>query len=380
MLENIPDELLYGNNKEEDVSIIIGENGCGKSTLLGYLANFHCDRRKEVVGIANTIYDKFDVRKSNFYSLKWRRGRRQTKETIKNALINISKDNEQGLRNASKALEYVGFDPMIGFDVNITNSDFERIIHETELLSKKEKENILSILNKLNFENRHSKIIWLRMYINHFEDIDMFTFTKLFPQEAVLKKLKVIDEITLYLSKDNQQIPLLQASSGELSLISSIVFLSTIIRDRNTIILIDEPENSLHPKWQKEYVKILLDIFHYYQPKIVIATHSPMILNGAEMSVSHPLIFKAHKFNFELQKTESMNIEEIYYDLFNVTTPENRFPSNLLVTYLNQLASKDLDMQSFRQKIEDIEKSIYDDRQFKLISKVLVIVKEITNN
>lgn len=380
MLEKIPDELLYGNNNEEDVSIIIGENGSGKSTLLGYLANFHCDRRKDVIGIANTIHDKFDVRKSNFYSLKWRRGRRQTKETIKNALINISKDNEQGLRNASRALEYVGFDPMIGFDVNITNSEYERIIYETELLSKKEKENILSILNKLNFENRHSKIKWLRMYNNHYEDIDMFTFTKLFPHETVLKRLKIIDEITLYLSKDKQQIPLFHASSGELSLISSIVFLSTIIKDRNTIILIDEPENSLHPKWQKEYVKILLDIFHYYQPKIVIATHSPMILNGAEMSVSHPLIFKANKFNFEIQKAESKNIEEIFYDLFDVTTPENRFLSNLLVTYLNQLASRDLDMKSFRQRIEDIEKSIYDERQFRLISKVLVIANEITNN
>ena len=382
MLEKIPLELLDENNKEEDVFIIIGENGCGKSTLLRYLANFYCDRRKIVVGIANTIHDKFDIRKSNFNSLKWSRGRRQTKEAIKKALVTISlRENEQGLKNAARALEYVGFDPTIGFSLNNFRLDFESRIMDSRLISEIDKDNLMGILSKLKYDRREPKITWFDIIDNsYYKNVASYSFTILFPYETILKKLRIIDGIDIYLSKDNQSIPLFFASSGELSLISSIIYISTVITPKNTVILIDEPENSLHPKWQKDYVKILLDIFYYYQPKIVIATHSPIILNGAEMSVNHPTIFKAYKFDFELQNSESKNIEEIFYDLFDVTTPENRFLSNLLVTYLNQLASRDIDIQSFQQRIEDIQNSTYDERQTELISKVLVIANDITKS
>lgn len=378
MLEEIPEELLYLYDKEEDVSIIIGENGCGKSMLLSYLAKYHCKRSKDVIGIANTIHDKFNIQKINFHSLKGSRGRRQTKETIKNALKTISlKNNEQGLRNAARALQYAGFDPVIGFNLKNFSRDFESTILDSELISDIDKDNLMSILTKLKYDRREPRVTWLEMYSNYYKDIESYSFTILFPYETILKKLKIIEGIDIFLSKNNRPIPLLLASSGEISLISSIVYLSTIIKARNTVILIDEPENSLHPKWQKEYVKLLIDIFYYYQPKIVIATHSPMILNGAEMTIKNLAIYKAHKFNFELQKKEHKNIEEIFYRLFEITTPENRFLSNLLVTYLNQLAIKDLDINSFNQRIDEIRRSIYDERQLELTSKVQEIAYEI---
>lgn len=96
---------------------------------------------------------------------------------------------------------------------------------------------------------------------------------------------------------------MLDASSGELALITSIVYISTVISER-TVILIDEPENSLHPKWQKQFVQILFDIFYFFQPKIIIATHSPLIVNGAELFTKDPKIFKADNFTFKRDTTQ----------------------------------------------------------------------------
>lgn len=380
MLENIPEQLLYSDNFEEDVSIIVGENGCGKSTLLQYLANHYTVRSKDVIGIANSIHDKFENRSHNFHALRGRRGRRQTIETVRNAIINISKDNEQGLRNASRALEYVGFDPIIGFQVKQFHPKFEEIILNVDYLNSETKEILIANLSKLRYEGQYNKIIWFEMRGFSFKDINRISLSNLFSYESLLKKLNVINGLEFFLSKNNREIPLLHASSGELSLITSIIFLATIIKERKTIILIDEPENSLHPKWQKEYVKTILDIFYYYQPKIIIATHSPMIVNGAEMNVNNVLIYKAENFNFYLQQREPKNIEEIFYTFFEITTPENRFLSNLLVMHLNALASKEIDIFTFRQNIGDIERSIYDDRQANLISKVYEIALDIQRN
>ena len=46
------------------------------------------------------------------------------------------------------------------------------------------------------------------------------------------------------------------------------------------LILIDEAENHLHPKWQKVFLNNLLDIFPNLQ--VIITTHSPFIVSSVE--------------------------------------------------------------------------------------------------
>jgi predicted ATP-dependent endonuclease of OLD family len=67
-------------------------------------------------------------------------------------------------------------------------------------------------------------------------------------------------------------------SSGELQ----ILILFTILKFNDTInnskiIIIDEPELSLHPKWQEDFMKAL-EILTPADTQIIIATHSPLIV------------------------------------------------------------------------------------------------------
>ena len=47
---------------------------------------------------------------------------------------------------------------------------------------------------------------------------------------------------------------------------------------KSTIILIDEPEISLHIAWQQRFIEIVQKIAKCYGYQVIIATHSPAII------------------------------------------------------------------------------------------------------
>ena len=48
----------------------------------------------------------------------------------------------------------------------------------------------------------------------------------------------------------------------------------------DTLVLIDEPEISLHVTWQKAFLDDLIQIIELQQIQVLIATHSPQIINN----------------------------------------------------------------------------------------------------
>lgn len=75
-----------------------------------------------------------------------------------------------------------------------------------------------------------------------------------------------------------KELELTQLSSGEQH---EVVLLYELIFNakQNVLVLIDEPEISLHITWQKEFLNDLLRIIKMQNFQVVIATHSPSIIN-----------------------------------------------------------------------------------------------------
>lgn len=92
------------------------------------------------------------------------------------------------------------------------------------------------------------------------------------------------------ISKDAKSLPLFENFSGEKVDINALssgekqLFLRTLslkmLEPKNSIILIDEPELSLHPKWQQQILEVYKRIGENNQ--IIIATHSPLILENID--------------------------------------------------------------------------------------------------
>lgn len=93
-----------------------------------------------------------------------------------------------------------------------------------------------------------------------------------------------LSDVILTKSKSSKKFLLSQASSGELSILFTMSSIAGEIED-NSLILIDEPEISLHPEWQLNFLSLLNETFHNYKScHFIIATHSPNIISSIPKS------------------------------------------------------------------------------------------------
>jgi len=82
-------------------------------------------------------------------------------------------------------------------------------------------------------------------------------------------------------SKDKNIFTIDELSTGEKTLLSKVLYLY-FEGYKNKVILIDEPELSLHPSWQNKVLKIYEKFAKQNNCQIIIATHSPHIITSAE--------------------------------------------------------------------------------------------------
>lgn len=95
------------------------------------------------------------------------------------------------------------------------------------------------------------------------------------------KKIKIDSDKGFYFETEKERpLKLTQLSSGEQH---QVVLLYELIfkTEKNVLVLIDEPEISLHVAWQKEFLKDLQEIIEIQDMPVVIATHSPQIIDGS---------------------------------------------------------------------------------------------------
>lgn len=92
-------------------------------------------------------------------------------------------------------------------------------------------------------------------------DLNLFSEEKLYNFEllnslSILANYDLIDLIDIKFIKNRKNFYLTDASSGELSLIFNLLSIAGEI-ENDSLILIDEPEISLHPEWQSHFLPLL---------------------------------------------------------------------------------------------------------------------------
>ncbi|MEZ4297269.1 MAG: AAA family ATPase [Polyangiaceae bacterium] len=99
------------------------------------------------------------------------------------------------------------------------------------------------------------------------------------------------------------------------------------------VLLIDEAENRLHPRWQKRFLRTVLDIFPNLQ--IIATTHSPFIVSSIPGARVYVCRFERDKgactITDETADYASKPVEEILVsDAFDGTRPFNEEITQLL--------------------------------------------------
>lgn len=156
----------------------------------------------------------------------------------------------------------------------------------------------------------------------------------------ILSNLDILSfpEFKVYKNNVHQGYDFVESSSGETQQLCQFISIMSAIED-NSLVLIDEPENSSHPNWQMNYIGWLQKIFKSYRScHFLIATHSHFLLT--DMRPEWSSIIALNKTENGLQNiAEGVNTfcwstDDILYRVFHVRNTRNRaFEDDIMRLY-----------------------------------------------
>ncbi|RWX57203.1 AAA family ATPase [Photobacterium chitinilyticum] len=141
----------------------------------------------------------------------------------------------------------------------------------------------------------------------------------------------------MFTDSKNKVIKISELSSGQKCMILTLLNISGSISD-NSIVCIDEPEISLHPRWQKEFMKILIEFFSDFKKcHFIIATHSPLIIS--ELSNENCFILNMD-IGLAKKANEYKNMSSDYQlaEVFGISGNNNEYLNRIVVSLLSKLS------------------------------------------
>ena len=250
-------EALWGRKHivwdlRRDVNILSGVNGIGKSTILNrtaeqldYLAGGVDVNVKELEGVKMTFHPEeattihFDVIRS-----------------FDRPLFHSNLAEKMADKNVKTELDWQLYQLQrryLDYQVNIGN----RII---ELLSSGDEEGTLKAA-EVSYPKRR------------FQDLadELFAETG---KKIVRSKNEIVFE------QDGELLLPYRLSSGEKQML--VILLTVLVQDKQPcVLLMDEPEVSLHIEWQQRIISIIREMNP--QAQIILTTHSPAVIMGGWM-------------------------------------------------------------------------------------------------
>ena len=225
---------------------------------------------------------------------------------------------------------------------------------------------------------------------NEEEDLTMGQVRKkVFEEINGIFEILELDVKLSEISKDENSMPIFTDSSGkkfginELSSGEKQLFLRTLaikmLEPENSIIMIDEPELSLHPKWQQKIIDVYKKIGKNNQ--IILATHSPHILGSVEKE-NIILLIKNQDGNVEtrlgkeLGNSYGQTMKRILEDIMGLETDRNPSVYELLNQVKEMVKNDNYESFEFERKYSKIKDILgEDDRDLFLVDMDLQIKK-----
>lgn len=237
---------------------------------------------------------------------------------------------------------------------------------------KRLKRNVLELLKKVDFVNllvNENKLIDIRnssaKTLNFdLRNPDQMAFLKEHQYDIDwLRKLGLLTAPTIKFS--DKDVELKSASSGEFHLFTTMIGLMASTR-ANSLIIIDEPEISLHPNWQMKYLQFIRELFagtDRVTSHIIIATHSHFLVSDLPGENSNIIGLKKKDGEIEpieiSKNTYGWSAEEVLLEVFQVPTTRNHFISEKIGEILDEIANPDKKIGVIKSLVNElIERNI----------------------
>lgn len=187
------------------------------------------------------------------------------------------------------------------------------------------------------------------------------------------------DKKLIFTNSRNEEFGIEGLSSGELQILSKVFVLFTDDM-KGTVILIDEPESSLHPSWQTRILPVLRRCAESNDCQIIVATQSPQVIASAhkneirflvrndegyvkaEICNNNPYGWTVEKVLTEIQGVKNLRVPEI---------------EDKLSTLKKLLQEKLYETEGFKKLFSELEDILgYSDRDLVLIRMEVIRKKK----
>ena len=225
----------------------------------------------------------------------------------------------------------------------------------------------ISYYKKLDFTLKEKILKFLKeafqedfIGFNLFDLKDYKSFKENYDVLYTLYKLDLLKTPEILFNKDDSYNNDLEISSGEYNLFFQFLRILLLIND-NSLLLIDEPEISLHPNWQIKYFYYLEKVLSDYKGiHTIIATHSHLLLTGLNPNQSNVITITGNKEFENLDYYVSgWSPENILYRVFGITSQRNYYFEIALRQLVSFIETGNGDLKKIRSIIDNLE-------QFKL--------------
>ncbi|MGB1205259.1 MAG: AAA family ATPase [Chitinophagales bacterium] len=275
---------------------------------------------------------------------------------------------------------------------NITLANAESFIHiEAELFSKNFKENYKLTSSFLKQNKSHfrfplsKKIIYYKASKENelakksiIDFIDFLIYEKdVRSSEAYAVLQTKINEILANLQLDiafsgldkkkeiyfknahSNRIKLQDLSSGEKAIITKVLplYLADV---KDSLILIDEPEDSLHPNWQNEIVGLYRKVAERNNNQFIIATHSPHIV-GAVRQECVKILKKEEdviKVIDSSTKSYGKRIDEVLLEIFGLKALRTPVVEQKIDALSEMLNENNFENENFENLLKELEETL----------------------
>lgn len=273
-------------------------------------------------------------------------------------------------QNLSSILDFIGYDHTITLNYSIVlkskknGSVYDHVLQH--VLKDKE-------YSKLTSEQRSNKVKELYDFYKNKEfakqptcnydiDIDQNSLAANEDLNYIykLKQYDLVQATSVVFYKNGKQIASEEMSSGEFAMLSMVLSISTAASDSHTLILIDEPELSLHPNWQMTIIDNLDRALKNQVCHLLIATHSHMLVSDLPMNRSSVSQWEKDKdgnliANRIEENTYGWSAEEVLLKVFKTATDRNRYFGERIAKLLEQMGNDTITKEAVADELNELQ-------------------------
>lgn len=360
---NEPDELIslakINRNGNNQFIYIIGNNGSGKSTFLSNCAKNYRKEFDKIIALPCGVFDRFEHKSSGNYYYNGLKSNTNAVflstigKYITTLVLTLIRYGKQDF--LSEVLEEMELD--LKFESGATLWDKRTPVkRRTEEQQQKKAEEAIE-----RYRKNHEA--WLEM-----SDVDAMIL-----ESCINRDLKFLAR---FRSSRNRKdyVPPENLSSGYLMKLKMLLSIAKEAEE-NSLILIDEPEISLHVKWQAELPKLFRKaIAKLRNCVIIVATHSPVIISNSTLEDDLIYVIPDEK-TIESYNVDG-NIETLLFNKFGYLPLSSHVVPDMCADIIYRVTRNLSSAKQCETEIFEIqEKHLLSQKDKEFFSKTLEVIK-----